>query len=116
MTWCLRGVNSDIGRTGLNRAIGQSGLNRAIRWLKSHRVASASWVTIPLIMRDLMAEITSSEIRVTSHQFRVIRWLKSHGVKSVSLATIHQFRTNFSIKQMFSPFVNLTFDRFVKRN
>ena len=29
-TWCLRGVNSDIGRTRLNRTIGRSGLNRAI--------------------------------------------------------------------------------------
>ena len=31
-TWCLRGVNSDIGRTGLNRAIGRSGLNGTIGW------------------------------------------------------------------------------------
>ena len=45
--WCLRGVNSDIRRTGLNRAIGRSGLNRAIGWLKSHGVESASWATIP---------------------------------------------------------------------
>ena len=96
-TWCLRGVNNDIGRTGLNHAIGWSGLNRAIVRLKSHGVESASWATIPLITRDLMAEITLSEIRETSHQFRAIRRLKSHGVKSASLATIHQFRTNFSI-------------------
>ena len=39
-TWCLHGVNSDIGRTGLNRAIGRSGLNRAIGRLKSHGVES----------------------------------------------------------------------------
>ena len=29
-TWCLCGVNSDIGWTRLNRAIGWSRLNRAI--------------------------------------------------------------------------------------
>ena len=40
--WCLRGMNSDIGRSGLNHAIGRSGLNRAIGCLKSHRVESAS--------------------------------------------------------------------------
>ena len=75
-TWCLRGVNSDIGRSGLNRAIGRSGLNRAIGRsglnraigrLKSHGVESASWATIPPITRDLTAEITQSEIRVMSH-------------------------------------------------
>ena len=80
-TWCLRGVNSDISQTRLNRAIELSGLNRAIRRsglnrvigrLKSHGVESASWATIPPITRDLMAEITRSEIRVTSHQFRAI--------------------------------------------
>ena len=80
-TWCLRGMNSDIRRSGLNRAIGQSGLNRAIErsglnraigWLKSHGVESASWATIPPITCDLTAEITRSEIRVTSHQFRAI--------------------------------------------
>ena len=107
-TWCLRGVNSDIGRSGLNRAIGRSGLNRAIERsglnrtigrLKSHGVESVSWATIPPITRDLMAEITRSEIRVTSHQFRAIRRLKSHGVKSASWATIHQFRTNLSINR-----------------
>ena len=87
---CLRGVNSDIGWSGLNRAIGR---------LKSHGVESASWATIPPITRDLTAEITRSEIRVTSHQFRAIRRLKSHGVKSVSWATIHQFRTNLSINR-----------------
>ena len=77
-TWCLRGMNSDIGRSGLNRAIEQSGLNRAIERsglnraigrLKSHGVESASWATIPPITCDLTAEITRSEIRVTSHQF-----------------------------------------------
>ena len=57
-TWCLRGVNSDIGRSGLNRVIGR---------LKSHEVESVSWATIPLITRDPMAEITQSEIRVMSH-------------------------------------------------
>ena len=57
-TWCLRGVNSDIGR---------SGLNRAIERLKSHGVESASWATIPPITRDPMAEITRSAIRVMSH-------------------------------------------------
>ena len=110
--WCLCGVNSDIKQTGLNRtigwsglnsAIGRSGLNRAIGRLKSHGVESASWATIPLITRDLTAEITRSEIRVTSHQFRAIRRLKSHGVKSASLATIHQFRTNFSINRCSLP-------------
>ena len=94
LTWmptcCLRGVNSDIRRSRLNRAIGR---------LKSHGVESASWATIPPIMRDLMAEITQSEIRVTSHQFRAIRWLKSHGVKSASWATIHQFCTSLSINR-----------------
>ena len=72
-TWCLHGVNSDIGRSGLNRAIGR---------LKSQGVESASWATIPPITRHLTAEITRSEIRVTSHEFRAIRRLKSHGVKS----------------------------------
>ena len=52
--WCLRGVNSDIGRSGLNRAIGRSGLNRAIGRLglnraigrlKSHGVESTSWAS-----------------------------------------------------------------------
>ena len=107
-TWCLRGVNSDIGRSGLNCAIERSGLNRAIRrprlnraigWLKSHGVESVSWATIPPITRDLTAEITRSEIRVTSHQFRAIRRLKSHEVKSASWATIHQFCTNLSINR-----------------
>ena len=107
-TWYLRGVNSDIGRSGLNRAIGRSGLNRAIRRsglnrvigrLKSHGVESASWATIPPITRDLTAEITRCEIRVTSHQFCAIGWLKSHGVKSASWATTHQFRTNLSINR-----------------
>ena len=111
-TWCLRGVNNDIARSGLNRAIGRSGfnrtigrsgLNRAIGWLKSHGVESASWATIPQITRDLTAEITRSEIRVTSHQFRTIRRLKSHGVKSASRATIYQFRTNFSINRCSLP-------------
>ena len=107
-TWCLRGVNSDIERLGLNRAIerselnraiGRSRLNRAIGRLKSHGVESASWATIPPITRDLTAEITRSEIRVTSHQFRAIQRLKSHGVKSASWATIHQFCTNLSINR-----------------
>ena len=40
-TWCLRGMNSDIGWTGLNRAIRRSGLNRSIGRLKSHEVESA---------------------------------------------------------------------------
>ena len=62
-TWCLHGVNSDIGRSGLNHAIGR---------LKSHGVESASWATILPITRDLTAEITRSEIPVTSHQFRAI--------------------------------------------
>ena len=66
-TWCLHGTNSDIERSGLNRAIGRLGLNRAIRRLKSHRVESASWVTIPPITRDQTAEITRSEIRIMSH-------------------------------------------------
>ena len=107
--WCLRGVNSDIGRSGLNcaigrsglnRAIGRSGLNRAIGRLKSHGVESTSWATIPPITRDLMAEITRSEIRITSHQFRAIQRLKSHGVKSASWAMIHQFCTNLSINRL----------------
>ena len=76
-TWCLRGLNSDIKWLGLNCAIGRSGLNRAIGLLKSHEVESASWATIPPITRDPTAEITRSEIRVTSHQFRAIRRLKS---------------------------------------
>ena len=75
-TWCLSGVNSDIGRSGLNRAIGRSGLNRAIGRsglnraigrLKSHGVESASWATIPPITHDPTAEITRSEIRVVGH-------------------------------------------------
>ena len=73
-TWCLRGVNSDIGRSGLNRAIGWLGLNRAIGRLKSHGVESASWATIPLITRDPMAEITSSEICVMSHDPTDFAW------------------------------------------
>ena len=111
-TWCLRGVNRDIGRTGFNPAIRRLGLNRAIRRLglnhalgrlKSHGVEHAIWATIPLIIRDLTAEITRSEIRVTSHQFRAIRRLKSHEVKSASWVTIHQFRTNFSINRCSLP-------------
>ena len=66
-TWCLRGVNSDIGRSRLNRAIRRSGLNRTIGRLKSHGVESVSWATIPPITRDLTTEITRSEIRVISH-------------------------------------------------
>ena len=66
------GLNRAIGRSGLNRAIGRLGLNHAIGRLKSHGVESASWATIPPITRDLTAEITRSEIRVTSHQFRTI--------------------------------------------
>ena len=66
-TWCLRDVNNDIGRSGLNRAIGQSGLNRAIGRLKSHRVESASWATIPPILHNPTAEITRSGIRVMCH-------------------------------------------------
>ena len=100
---CLRGMNSDIKRSGLNRAIRRSGLNRAIGRLKSHRVESVSWATIPPITRDPMNEITRSEIRVTSHQFPVIRQLESHEVKSASWATIHQFRTNFSINRCSLP-------------
>ena len=109
---CLRDVKSDISWSGLNRAIewsglnraiGRSGLNRAIRRLKLHGVESASWATIPPITRDLTAQITRSEIRVTSHQFRAIQWLKSHGVKSASWATIHQFCTNFSINRCSLP-------------
>ena len=120
-TWCLHGVNNDIGRTGLNPAIGwlglnraierlglnraikRSGLNHAIGRLKSHGVESVSWATIPPITRDLAAEITQSEIRVTSHPFRAIRRLKSHGVKSALWVTIHQFRTNFSINRCSLP-------------
>ena len=111
-TWCLRGVNSDIGRSGLNRAIERSGLNRTIEQsglnhvigrLKSHAVESASWAMIPPITRDLTIEITRSEIHVTSHQFRAIRRLKSHGVKSASWATIHQFCTNFSVNRCSLP-------------
>ena len=107
-TWCLRGVNNDIGRTGLNRAIGRSGLNRvtersrlnrAIGQLKSHGVESASWGTIPPITHDSTTEITQSEIRITSHLFHAIRRLKSHGVKSASWSTIHQFCTNFFINR-----------------
>ena len=71
-TWCLRGVNSDIKWSGLNRAIERSGLNRVIGRLKSHRVESASLATIPPITRDPTAEITRSEIHVTSHQFHAI--------------------------------------------
>ena len=100
---CLRGMNSDIGRLRLNRAIGRSGLNRAIARLKSHGVESASWATIPPITRNLTAEITRSEIHITSHQFRAIRRLKSHRVKSASWATIHQFRTNISINRCSLP-------------
>ena len=74
-TWCLRGVHSDIKQSGFNRATGR---------LKSHGVESASWATIPPITSDPTAEITRSEIRVTSHQFRAIQPLKSHGVKSAS--------------------------------
>ena len=66
-TWCLRGVNSDIGRSGLNHTIRRSGLNHAIGRLKSHGVESVSWATIPPISRNLMAEITQSEIRIMGH-------------------------------------------------
>ena len=57
-TWCLCGMISDIRRSGLNHAIG---------WLKSQRVESASWATIPPITHDPTAEITWCEIRVMSH-------------------------------------------------
>ena len=60
-------MNSDIGRSRLNRAIGRSGLNRAIGRLKSHGVESASWATIPPILRNPMAEITRSGMRVMGH-------------------------------------------------
>ena len=66
-TWCLRGVNNDIGRWGLNRAIGRSRLNRAIGRLKSHGVESASWATITPISGNPMAEITTSGIKVMGH-------------------------------------------------
>ena len=66
-TWCLRGVNSDIRRSGLNRAIRRSRLNRAIGRLNSHGVESASWATIPPISRDPMAEITRSGICIMAH-------------------------------------------------
>ena len=66
-TWCLHGVNSDIGWSGLNCAIGRSGLNRAIGQLKSRGVESVSWVMIPPILRNTMAEITRSGIRVMGH-------------------------------------------------
>ena len=93
LTWCLRGMNSDTGQSGLNRAIrrlgvnraiersglnrtiGRPRLNRAIQWsrlkrairrLKLHGVKSASWATI---LRNPMAEITQSEIRVVGHDF-----------------------------------------------
>ena len=102
-TWCLRGVNSDIGQTGLNRAIRRPGLNRVIGRLKSHGVESASWARIQLITHDPTTEITRSEIRVTSHQFCAVRRLKSHEVKSASWATIHQFRTNFSVNRCSLP-------------
>ena len=111
-TWCLCGVNSDIGwsglnralgRSGLNYAIGRSGLNRAIGRLKSHRVESVSWAMIPPITRDLTAEIIRSNIHVTSDQFCAIRRLKSQEVKSASWATIHQFHTNFSINRCSLP-------------
>ena len=71
-TWCLRGVNSHIRRSGLKRAIGRLRLNRPIGRLKSHGVESASWATISPITRDPKAEITRSEIRVTSHKFCTI--------------------------------------------
>ena len=57
-TWCIHGVNSDIG---------WSGLNRAIERLKSHGVESTSWATISSITRDPTAKITRSEIHVMSH-------------------------------------------------
>ena len=72
-TWCLRGMNSDIGwsglnraigRSGLNRAIGRSGLNRAIGRLKSHE--------------------GNPRHGPRSHRLRVIQRLKLHGVKSAS--------------------------------
>ena len=93
LTWCLHGMNSDIGQSGLNRAIrrlgvnraieqsglnrtiGRPGLNRAIQWsrlkrairrLKLHGVKSASWATIS---RNPTTEITRSEIRVVGHDF-----------------------------------------------
>ena len=65
--WCLRGVNSDIGRSGLNRVVERLRLNRAIGRLKSDGVESASWATIPLISHDPTAQITRSEIRVVGH-------------------------------------------------
>ena len=38
-----------------------------IGWMKSRGVESASWATIPPILRDRTAEITRSEIRVMGH-------------------------------------------------
>ena len=69
------GLNRAIGRSGLNRAIKRSGLNHAIRWLKSHRVESVSWATIPLISRDPTAEITRSKIRVVGHDPQILHKL-----------------------------------------
>ena len=66
-TWCLRDVNSDIGRSGLNRVIGRSELIRAIGRLKSHGVESASWTIIPPIFCNPTAQITPSGIRVMGH-------------------------------------------------
>ena len=66
-TWCLLGMNSDIGQSGLNRAIGRSRLNRAIGRLKSHEVESASWATIPEILRNPIDEIIRSGICVMGH-------------------------------------------------
>ena len=38
-----------------------------IEWLKSCRVESASWATIPRILCDRMAEITWSGIDIVGH-------------------------------------------------
>ena len=68
-------MNNDIGQLRLNRALGKpwrdTWLHKdslmKIKGLKSCGVESASWATIPPILRDLMAEITRSEIRVLGH-------------------------------------------------
>ena len=68
-------MNSDIGRLQLNCALGKpwrdTWLHKdslmKIEGLKSRGVESASWAIISPISRDLMAEITRSEIRVLGH-------------------------------------------------
>ena len=112
---CLRGVNSDIICSRLNRTLGKcwrdtwlhEDSSMKIGWLKSRRVESASWATIPAISRDRTAEITHSGICIMGHNptdfaqsdgWNHTEWNPHYRQRS------RQFCTNFSINRCSLPF------------